>query len=219
MSERRRNAIEASHFKPAAAGFVFQAPKPWVFGDARHYLVSEAQKADILAIMASPSPPAWKRAAVIGAMILGPVLWVLAVSTLMWAVTDHDEPTAGDAVIMAVFGAGPVLLALFLAAAWSAQAQLARLGPMLARLPPTDERISTGDRRRDMARSVSFRAMLAIILLCGASALVSAFALGMLLAQHTLFSAQSILLVLNLVIPLGVIALYAAMALRKAEDR
>jgi hypothetical protein len=60
--------------------------------------------------------------------------------------------------------------------------------------------------------------MLAVIVLCGLSSLVSAFALGMRLSEHTLFSASSIPPVVNLVIMLGIIALYCGMALRKAEQ-
>ena len=82
MSNGSRATIEAVLFKPAAGGdFVFQAPKPWLFGEAHNYLVNEAQKAEILTIMA-PNVPVWRRAAIIGAFVLGPVLWALAIATL-----------------------------------------------------------------------------------------------------------------------------------------
>src|ERR1700691_5658264 len=60
MSNSSRDTVEAIIFKPAAGGgFVFQAPKPWLFGEARNYLVNEAQKAEILTVMA-PNAPAWR---------------------------------------------------------------------------------------------------------------------------------------------------------------
>jgi hypothetical protein len=41
-------ANEAS-FKLTPAGHVFQAPSPWIFARSRYYLVSDAQKAELLA--------------------------------------------------------------------------------------------------------------------------------------------------------------------------
>ena len=41
-------ANEAS-FKLASGGHVFQAPNPWVFARPRYYLVSDAQKTELLA--------------------------------------------------------------------------------------------------------------------------------------------------------------------------
>jgi MFS family permease len=218
MSNSSRDAIEAVLFKPAAGGgFVFQAPKPWLFGKAHNYLANEAQKAEILTIMA-PNVPVRRRGAIIGAFILGPVLWALAIATLIWAISDHDEPTAGDGVVIIILVAVPILLALFLALAWSAQAQLAKLTPLIARLQPTEEQITAAYQRRGMARSMSFRALLTIIVLFSVSALISAFTLGMRMAHHTLFTGSTVLIVINLVIPLVGVAAYFAMALLKAAQ-
>jgi hypothetical protein len=218
MSNSNRDRIEAIIFKPAAGGgFVFLAPKPWLFGESHNYLVNEEQKAEILTVMA-PNAPAWRRIAIIGAFILGPVLWAAAIATLMFAVSDHDEPSVGDVAVMIILVAVPILLALFLALAWSAQAVLAKLAPLIARLRPTEEKITAADLRRGMARSMSFRALLLIIVLFGINALISAFALGMRMAQHTLFTGSTVLIIVNLVMPLGMIATYSAMALRKAEQ-
>jgi hypothetical protein len=218
MSNGSRATIEAVLFKPAAGGgFVFQAPKPWLFGEAHNYLVNEAQKAEILTIM-TPNVPVWRRAAIIGAFVLGPVLWALAIATLMWAVSDHDEPTGGEVMVMVILIAGPILLAMFLAIAWSVQVQRAKLAPLIAQLAPTEQQITKADQRRGMAQSMSFRSILVVVLLLGASALISAFALGMRMMQHTLFTASTVLIVVNLAVPLVVIAFYSGMALRKAEQ-
>jgi hypothetical protein len=69
-----------------------------------------------------------------------------------------------------------------------------------------------------MARSMSFRAMLIIILLFGVSALMSAFTLGMRMANHTLFTGSTVLTVVNVAIPLVGVATYFAMALLKAKQ-
>jgi len=43
-------ANEAS-FKPLAEGYVFQSPNPWIFARPRYYLVNEAQKKEIAALL------------------------------------------------------------------------------------------------------------------------------------------------------------------------
>ena len=43
----RKSDYEA-RFKKVAGGFLFQAPNPWLFAPGEHYLVSEAQQAEIL---------------------------------------------------------------------------------------------------------------------------------------------------------------------------
>ncbi len=155
MSSSGRDTIEAAYFKPTTGGFVFQAPKPWVFGEAHHYLVTEVQKAEILSIMV-PDVPAWRRAAIIGALIFGPVFLVLLVATLLWAAGAHDEPTVGVLILMFILIAGLLLLTLFVIAAWSAQVHLANLAPLIAQLAPTGERITAADRRHGTARTTSF---------------------------------------------------------------
>jgi hypothetical protein len=43
--------LEAHWFKRVPDGWVFRAPKEWKFGDKRHYLVSDAQKAKLLPLL------------------------------------------------------------------------------------------------------------------------------------------------------------------------
>jgi hypothetical protein len=218
VTDSNRDAIEAMIFKPATGGgFLFQAPKPWLFGQARNYLVSEAQKDEILAVMA-PSAPAWRRYAVVAALILGPVIWALAIVTLLWAISDHDEPTFGEVIAMMVLILVPILGALFLTVAWSAQVKLARLAPLIGALQPTDERITRADVRRGMVRSMSSGAILAVMALCGASALMTAFALGMRVGRQTLFTGSTVVIAFNLIIMLVVVATFFTLALSKARQ-
>jgi hypothetical protein len=216
MRNRGRETIEAMLFKPTTGGFVFRAPRPWVFGRARNYRVDAAQKAEIIAVMA-PEKPAWHQAALVAALILGPVLWICGATAFVWAVSGHDEPTGRDVIAVMVLGVGPLPAALYFALAAGAQRQLAKLAPILARLAPSDEAITAADLRRGMARATSFRAMLTIILLFAASALLTAFTLGMDAAQHRLASLPAGLVALNFILSLVVIAVWAAMALRKAK--
>ena len=47
-----RNSLEAN-FKPVADGFVCRTPSPWLLGPGEHYLVTEAQKTEILGSMST----------------------------------------------------------------------------------------------------------------------------------------------------------------------
>jgi hypothetical protein len=213
-----RDAIEAMSFKPAAGGlFVFRAPRPWLFGKKSNYLADEAQKAEILTAM-TRNVSAGRRAAVTGALVLGCVLWAIAVSLLMWAISSHEEPTASELVIMSIMIVGPVIAALYLGLVLSVKATLAKVAPLIARLQPTDEQIIRADLRCGMMKSTSLRAMLLINLLFGASALIWALVLGMRLASHKLVAAPTALVLFNLVMSLVVIGIYSRMALRKASE-
>ena len=46
---------EAIMFKKVPEGYLFRAPNPWLFGRARFYLVNDAQKAQLLAIVTARS--------------------------------------------------------------------------------------------------------------------------------------------------------------------
>ena len=140
--------IEAVMFKPAGDRYVFQAPSRWVFGRTCRYLVTDAQKQDLLAIVAPPRPGL--RVAMIVAVILG---WTIAVSSFMWMVSPHDEPTAADVLVMAVLILGP----LFLAFALMLRQKLRRMQPILAGAPQTDERITPQERRVAMVSALSPR--------------------------------------------------------------
>ena len=105
MSEVRCQ-INAMLFKPVPAGFIFRAPNPWIFGRADHYLVNAQQKAALLGILVAPRP--WLRVA---ALLVGVLLWGVAMATVGWAFSGHEDPTVGDAIIMIVM----TLAALFLA--------------------------------------------------------------------------------------------------------
>jgi hypothetical protein len=96
----------------------------------------------------------------------------------------------------------------------AAEVNLAKLAPLIARLQPTDETITSADRRQRMP----LRNMLVTILMFGVSAPVAAFSLGLRLANRGLADASTGLITLCFVMWLGVIALYATMALRRARE-
>ena len=104
-----RQSIAAGHFKPAAGRFAIQTPN--LFGPARHYLVDEIQKAEIIAMMITRRP-VLKRAVLV--MVL--VMWVAALASLVWLYgAGRDNPTPTDLMVMTVLTVAPMVMALYLA--------------------------------------------------------------------------------------------------------
>jgi hypothetical protein len=140
---------EAIMFKAVPDGYLFRAPNPWVFGRARFYLVNAAQKAELLAIITARSQL---------------VFWVALVA-LIGASTaaiacgsGHDNPTAGDAIIMLALIPVWIYAALLISIRPTAR----RLQPLLAGLPPTDQRITALDLRMAVRKTISFGQYIAL---------------------------------------------------------
>jgi hypothetical protein len=119
--------IEAALFKPVPGGHVCWAPSAWLFGNAEHYLVTDAQKSKILPIMLTT--PRW----VLG---LG-LLWLLMCGAASAVVAWTLAGIAFDAAIamVKVLTVGLAVLIPFIAL----RLTLRRLKPILAGLPRTDE--------------------------------------------------------------------------------
>ena len=203
--------IEAVLFKEVGGGYVFQAPNPWVFGPRSRYLVTAAQKAERLAII-TPRRPILR----IAVITIGILLWAVAVATIVWAVSSHDDPTASDALAMLVLILAPMLLALIIAL----QRNLRRMQRVLAAAPRTQERINSGELRQAMANAMSFKRSLMIGALWTVTCLAQVFTLVIRNASHPLFSdVQSCLNVFTGVVAAGLAAYYLSLAVRKIAPK
>lgn len=203
--------IEAALFKKVGSGYVFQAPNPWVFGRRNRYLVTAAQKTELLAII-TPRRPIL-RVAVITIAIL---LWAVAASAIVWAVSSHDDPTASDAVAMLVLILGPMCVALILAL----RRNLRRMQHILGAAPRTEECITGGELRQAMANAMSFKRSLLIGALWTAVCLLQVFTLAIRNARHPLFSdVQSYLNVFTAVVAAGLAAYYLSLVIRKISHK
>ena len=126
------DSVKSALFRAAPGGWVFRSPNPWVFGDTPHYLVNDAQKSQIEAIVAL------RRPRVVAAVLLGGILaWTVLVATFMWAFAGHQDPTLGDIGVMVVLIFLPLIALLPIAGL----IQRRRLKPVLAAAPLTTERI------------------------------------------------------------------------------
>jgi hypothetical protein len=128
------------YFKPVSGGYVYRAPNTWLFGSAEHFLVTEGQKAEILATVTST---------------IRPVLWITGISWItlsvllgmalsLWAYRAGYYTSGLDGVSAMI----AMMLSIYPAFLLSRQLLLHRLRPILATLPPTNERITSLEERQ-----------------------------------------------------------------------
>jgi hypothetical protein len=203
--------IEAVLFKEVGGGYVFQAPNPWLFGPRSRYLVTPAQKAELLAII-TPRRPIL-RVAVITIAIL---LWTVLAATIVWAVSSHEDPTAIDAAAMFALIVIPMLLALVVAL----QRNLRRMQRVLVAAPRTEQQITNGELRKAMANAMSFKRSLMLGVLWTTTCLLQVFTLAIRNAQHPLLSdVQSCLNGFTAVVAAGLAVYYLTLAIRKIAQK
>jgi hypothetical protein len=208
MSENR-SQIEAMLFKPVPGGFIHRAPNPWIFGRADHYIVTEAQKADILDVIVARRP--FLQVAVITVAML---LWGAGLGTLFWLSSGHEDPTGTDLAIMILLTLGALFVALHLAIRRKAH----RLQPILAGAPRTSERITPAELRKSIVKSVPLKAAVWIGVLWTFGGVCQIFALVIRNARHPLFGDAQSFLSLFLVVLSGLLAArYFNMAIGRAR--
>ena len=210
MSESRRQ-IEAMLFKPAAGGFIYRAPNPWILGRADHYVVNEVQKSELLGIIVAPWP--MLRLAVIAA---GALLWGVGMATVGWAFSGHEDPTAGDAVLMIVV----TFAALFLALHFALRRKLRRMQPILAQATRTNAAITSGEICSAMNRTTSFKTATLLGAIWAFVCAAQVFSLAIRNPRHPLFSdGQSDLSVFLLILSAIMAIRYLRLAIGKAQQK
>ena len=101
---------EAIMFKKVPDGYLFRAPNPYLFVRARFYLVTEEQKARLLAIITARGQAAFWIAFI--------ALIAVGIALLAYG-TGHDDPTIGDMVIMLAMIPLSLFAAVFIEAYFS----------------------------------------------------------------------------------------------------
>lgn len=141
---------EAIMFKQVPDGYVFRAPNPLVFGRARFYLVSEAQKAELLAVITARRPAMYFWFAFL-------VLIAAGTAALAFG-TGHDDPTVSDVLILLAL----IPFWLYAAVLVSQLPTVRKLEPLLAGLQPTDQSITSADLRKAVRKTISLPQYLAL---------------------------------------------------------
>jgi hypothetical protein len=147
------DARETLWFKQVPEGYVFGAPNPWIFGRRQFFLVDEAQKAQLLAVLTARSQSAALT------MVILPFLAMFAacVAAIVFVAGDGDHSLAVfSETLIAV--AVSLYLALLIAAGPTRRVQ-----PLLAGLSPTDQRITIADRRAIAAKQIWLPSRLTLV--------------------------------------------------------
>jgi hypothetical protein len=156
------------YFKPVSGGYVYRAPNNWLFGSGEHFLVTEGQKAAVLAIVTSTIRPVlWMTGL---AWITLSVLLGMALSFWAYRAGYHASGMSGVSAMLSM------LLSIYPAFLLSRQLLLHRLRPILATLPPTSERITRLEESQALQATppVPISATRRrIVQICGAIAVVS----------------------------------------------
>ena len=201
--------IEAVLFKRSGDRYVYQSPNPWVFGPSKRYLITEAQKAELIALIAAHRPKL--RIALVTAGIL---LWAAAAGLIAWAVSPHDNPSALDAYAILAL----VVIPLYLAWVAALHRQLRRIHPVIAEAPPTQELIARSELHKAMTDAMSLRKSLLLALTWAFTSATQVWALVMRNWQHPLFSdVQSYFNTFSAMLAAALALYYLAVAVRKIE--
>ena len=144
--QKRADILRAASFKPVAAGYIYRAPKPWVFGRPEHYLVSAAQRDAIIEILVPQTPTTTPVTRLTRLMVISAVAFSVALLTMNLLFLFSVQYPA----LTTLAGVASVLTVSFLATTLTilhrlALLQLARLRPILASATATTDRISNDD--------------------------------------------------------------------------
>jgi hypothetical protein len=136
---------EEAAFKPVPGGYVAQLPGPRLLGRSCSYLVNEAQKAEIIAVLRR------QRLMMIGLM-LGLAVVGAGCGLLVGLLHGQGSPVSPLSIAI---GTALFLVAIFVACLLMTIYALQPLRPLLAALPRTEERISVNERVGSVGRSIS----------------------------------------------------------------
>jgi uncharacterized membrane protein len=126
-----------ARFKEVAGGFLFQTPSPWLFTPGEHYLVSEAQRAEILELGRDYHPMV--RMAVLVLLFIGCPVGAVYLVTLFIPNADTNIFTLVVGIILA-FGFLTASALIFF------HLRYHRLRPILSSLQRSDETITVEER-------------------------------------------------------------------------
>jgi hypothetical protein len=127
-----RAQIEAVTFQPVPGGYLYREPFR-MSSKAQHYLVNDAQKAQIVALTMPSRPVLWQISLWCTLFAMVAIAWLV-----IWLYTGHDNPTVVDAIAMIVLTIAQLLIAFATLRWW----KLRHLRPLLATLQPSDLKLT-----------------------------------------------------------------------------
>ena len=137
------NWLITALFKPTTGGWVYRAPNPWIFGRPPHYLVSDAQRAQIIEALTLKQPFVVMLG--LAALIGG---WVVLFAAALWLGYGFERPTALEFLIMVTLIVAPVFAVIAVNAAVARK----QISALVAGAPETQETITYREIRAAAAR-------------------------------------------------------------------
>jgi hypothetical protein len=167
--------IAESRFKPLDGGYLFETPNPWIFAPGRRYVVTAAQKAELVGIMTPRR--LGLRVAVASAVAIA---FGCGLGALWWKIAGHENPTALDQLGMAI----TALISLYLLAVVLIRHHLGRIAPILATATPTAAKFTAGERRQAINQATPTKALVLGVVAWGGSAIIGVVTLAIRGGMH-----------------------------------
>jgi hypothetical protein len=154
--------------KKEGDGYIFRAPNPWIVGRPTHYLVSDNQRKEILALGAAGNV---RRTVLLSLAITG---FAVGSSLLVFASSNKANPgwiELGAMVLLTCIAAAATLL-------FSARVEANRLSRVIGGLPRTSHEISVQELRDAQKKQMSASAWKKLTLLSAATGIALFLALA-----------------------------------------
>jgi hypothetical protein len=197
--------IEAASFQPVEGGYLYEAPSALIFAPGARYIVSEAQKAELLAIL-TPRRPMLRIVLIVAAVLA----LILAETVVLRTVLGHDQPTVLDFVKLAIITVAPA----YIAGLVLMRRHLRRLQRILRTAVPTQKRRTILERLQAVVAGMSTKKL--VLLAIFWSVMGIADAVRLLIPSHSgpfAIDSKFFVFALNLVIAAAFAVYFYAMAL------
>jgi hypothetical protein len=136
-------------FKPVPGGYVYRQPTHWLFGSPVHHLVADEQKAALLALYSASTRPVFRTMGI----CLGAVTAALGTALFLWAYHfGYAVPGSLSLIVMIA-----MMASIYPASVAGRGVLVQRLRPILATLPPTNERITASEERQAIIEAAGAR--------------------------------------------------------------
>jgi hypothetical protein len=202
--------IEVASFQPVEGGYLYEAPSALIFAPGARYIVSEAQKTELLAIL-TPRRPMLRIILIVAAVLA----LVLAETVVLRTVLGHDQPTVFDFFKLAMMTAVPA----YIAGLVIMHRHLRRLQRILGTAVPTQKRRTILERLQAVGAGMSTKKL--VLLSTFWSVMGIADAVRLLIPSHSgqlAIDNMFFVFALNLVTAAAFAAYFFAMALTKLRN-
>lgn len=202
--------IEAASFQPVEGGYLYEAPSALIFAPGARYIVTEAQKAELLTIL-TPRRPMLRIILIVAAVLA----LVLVETVVLRTVLGHDQPTVLVFFKLAIITVVPA----YIAGLVLMRRHLQRLQRILRTAVPTLKRRTILERLQAVGTGMSTKKL--VLLATFWSVMEIADAVRLLIPSHSgplAIDSTFFVFALNVVTAAAFAMYFFAMALTKLRN-